>query len=310
MREKILKTIPYFLVTLAAVMAFLYEPIQHTEFRPNPPAANSSLTSRPSVEPKQDFQKQLESLPFKTSSQNQTLSSDLPPSVPAVPVEVPPSKPPEEEAAVQVISSGPTTFKQIALTFDDGPKPKYTLKILDILRERNVKATFFVLGECVRLHGWILRQIVAEGHEIGNHTYSHLVLKSKNTTEEMIEDEITRTQNEIKNSIGYETFLFRPPYGAFRPQTKSIFHEHHFAVILWSIDTQDWRSKNSDQIFHAIVDHVRNGSIILCHDIQKATMEALPKILDALLDEGYEFTTVSQLCGLPPLKLVSNTAKP
>ncbi len=123
---------------------------------------------------------------------------------------------------------------------------------------------------------------------------------------ELIGREITETQDAIRNAIGYETSLFRPPYGAFRNDTKAVFKEQHLSVVLWNVDPKDWRSRNREKIFTSVTNQTRNGSIILCHDIQKATVEALPAILDTLQAQGYSFSTVSQLCGLPPLKLVTS----
>lgn len=210
----------------------------------------------------------------------------------------------ESDPQLQVVHSGPSSSKQVALTFDDGPHPAYTAKILDILREHKVKATFFVLGNRVKQYPWILRQIVAEGHEIGNHTYDHRWLTAMDNS--LISREIADTQAAIRNATGYETSLFRPPYGAFRNDTRTVFKEHHLNIVLWNVDTKDWSSHNQDRILANVTNQTRNGSIILCHDIHKATLDALPSVLKALESRGYEFTTVNQLCGLPSLKLASD----
>ena len=302
MNEKSLRILPFLLGLAAAILAFLYEPktplqisSEHQTENKIPVAVqqgHTNIVSTLSVSVKEE---PVPPVSTESATTNKVTEAKMPPSIPALP---------EHEPYVQVVSSGPSTSKRIALTFDDGPRP-LTLKVLDVLRERNVKATFFVLGDCVRLYPWILQQTVAEGHEIGNHTYTHLKLRAKASTDEVIDNEITKTQNEIKNAIGYETFLFRPPYGVFRPETRTVFHEHNLSVVLWSVDTLDWLIRDSDQIIRTVTNHTRNGSIILCHDIHKSTVEALPVFLDALLKEGYEFTTVSQLCGLPPLKLIT-----
>ncbi len=225
--------------------------------------------------------------------------------VPEVPHAIPaePAVIPEHPEKLPIFSSGSTVSKCVALTFDDGPHPIYTPKVLDELRARNIKATFFVLGDRVKRYPWVLRQIVAEGHEVGNHSYSHpLLLKMSN---EMIEHEIVETQNQICEAIGYETHLFRPPYGAFRPDTRALFRAHNLNIILWSVDPQDWKVHDSLKISNRVTAQSHNGSIILCHDIHKTTLQALPEILDTLIAEGYEFKTVSQLCGLPPLQIVT-----
>jgi peptidoglycan/xylan/chitin deacetylase (PgdA/CDA1 family) len=244
--------------------------------------------------------------PGPVSPTNQTAAADdaagaaPPASVPAQAVEEPSATPSPATAGTPLfhtIGSGPSGEKRIALTFDDGPDPVITPKVLGELRTHGVKATFFVLGERVRLHPEILREMVAEGHEIGNHTYSHPHLLRLSNEE--IEDEITRTQSLIQQVIGYEPSLFRPPYGAFRPETRAVFEKHHLNVILWSVDPKDWSIREEGAMDEDLVSHVRNGSIILCHDIHHAIVDALPRILDTLLAGGYQFATVSGLCGLP-----------
>jgi len=218
--------------------------------------------------------------------------------VPFPPLLIPKQSVEETESPVHVIRSGSSTSKIVALTFDDGPHRTITPKVLEQLRQRNIKATFFVLGDRVKHHPEILRQIAAEGHEIGNHTYSHRILKFM--TNELIDREITETQNEIKSAIGCEPRLFRPPYGSFRPDSRDVFRQHNLSVILWSVDPRDWRVRDEELLYQAVTSQTQNGSIILCHDIYNSTLQALPRILDTLLAEGYQFTTVSELCGLTP----------
>ncbi|MBI4027156.1 MAG: polysaccharide deacetylase family protein [Verrucomicrobia bacterium] len=229
-------------------------------------------------------------------------------SIPGAEVGEPPPKPQESETPLQVFRAGSPSSKQIALTFDDGPHGTITPRILDMLRERQVKATFFVLGDRVKHYEWVLRQIVAEGHEIGNHAYSHRILKFMSN--DLIDREIAETQSAIRNAIGYETRLFRPPYGDFRPDTRAVFRKYNLEVILWSVDTLDWKLRNRDKIFNVAINDTHNGSIILCHDIHRATLEAVPDILGSLIAKGYEFVTISQLCGLPPMRLASVSAPP
>jgi peptidoglycan/xylan/chitin deacetylase (PgdA/CDA1 family) len=212
---------------------------------------------------------------------------------------VPPTlRPKELETPLAIIRSGMADSKRVALTFDDGPHPKLTLQVLQILRERNAKATFFVLGDRVRRYPWALRQIMAEGHEIGNHTYSHRWLNAMSN--DLIQREIEDTQNQIKLVTGSETTLFRPPYGAFRSNSKPLFKKHNLTVV------HDKLSPTMSSLI--ITNHVKNGSIILCHDIQRATVKALPAILDYLSENGYELDTVSQLCGLTPVKIAQAAA--
>ncbi len=218
----------------------------------------------------------------------------LPAGIPAEPVTELPKT--DKDPHFPIYSSGPNHSNMVALTFDDGPHPVFTPRVLDELRKRNVKATFFLLGDLVRRYPWVVRQIMAEGHEIGNHTYDHRLLTAM--TNELIEKEITETQNQIKNITGSEPTLFRPPYGVFRPDTKAIFREHNLNVVLWSVDPRDWRIRNQERITQIVTKQTRGGSIVLCHDIHKTTLDALPQILDTLQAEGYEFATVSQMCGI------------
>jgi peptidoglycan/xylan/chitin deacetylase (PgdA/CDA1 family) len=215
---------------------------------------------------------------------------------------------PGQEAPVPSFSSGPGDQKQVALTFDDGPHPTITPLVLDELRARGVKATFFVIGDRVKAYPWVLRQIVAEGHEIGNHTYSHRLLTAMST--DLIRREVGETQAAIRNAIGYETRLFRPPYGAFRPSANAVFREYGLNVIRWSVDPRDWRNRDAALISTRVTQQSRNGAIILCHDIHRATLQALPAILDTLAAEGYAFKTVSELCGLPPLQVITASHTP
>lgn len=243
-----------------------------------------------------------------TNSTAESAANPRPPAVAAVPLEKIPIKGFSTIDGLQIFTAGPSTSRQIALTFDDGPHPVFTLKILDELRLRNVKATFFVLGERVKQYPWILRQIVAEGHEIGNHTYNHRLLSVMSN--ELIGKEILETQEAIKKAVGYETRLFRPPYGAYRPDSNSLFHSLGLSVILWSVDTRDWSVRNHERIYNSVTNRTQNGSVILCHDIHKSTLQALPSILDTLLAQGYQFTTVNQLCGLPSMRIATASAEP
>ncbi|MCC7518067.1 MAG: polysaccharide deacetylase family protein [Verrucomicrobiae bacterium] len=219
-----------------------------------------------------------------------------------------PRLPGTAEAPVPSFSHGPSGQKQVALTFDDGPHPTITPLVLDVLRARGVKATFFVVGIRVKAYPWVLRQVVAEGHEIGNHSYSHRPLVSM--SDEAIRHEVGETQTAIRNAIGYETSLFRPPYGVFHANANAIFREHKLNVIRWSVDPRDWRLRDATLIANHVTLQSKNGAIILCHDIHRTTLQALPTILDTLISEGYAFKTVSELCGLPPLRVITASHAP
>jgi peptidoglycan/xylan/chitin deacetylase (PgdA/CDA1 family) len=195
--------------------------------------------------------------------------------------------------ATPIIYSGSDEIKEVALTFDDGPHPVLTLQLLEILKRYHVRATFFVLGERVKLYPWTLQKIAEEGHEIGNHSYSHPSLDR--LSNEQIENEISRTQEIIKNTIGIEPSLFRPPYGAYHHNASEICGEHQLKIVLWSVDPQDWLYRDENHVYEYVTHHVKNGSIILCHDIHSTTVYAIPQIIESLLEQGYEFKTVSEI---------------
>ena len=216
------------------------------------------------------------------------------PATPVIPEEVHPKS--VSPLRVKIINHGNESLNQIALTFDDGPNNKYTPQILNILKQYNIKGTFFVLGEQVKEHPAMLRRIVEEGHEIGNHTYSHPQLN--HLSDEKVRQELASTQEEIRKVLGYVPKLLRPPYGAYRDASLSLFYELGLHVILWSVDTNDWRRKG-DVIVRTVSRDTRNGSIILFHDRKAETVRVLPQIIEELKGRGLQPVTISEMTGLP-----------
>lgn len=191
-----------------------------------------------------------------------------------------------------------TEEKLVALTFDDGPHPRYTDVILDILKEYNVRATFFVVGENVDLYSNVLKRVFEEGHEIGNHTYTHSCLKSLSASD--ISDEMKRTELAVKSVIGDTAVqLFRPPEGCCNKNVVDSAVERGYKVILWTVDPRDWASSPVDTVVDNIMHNVNSGSIILCHDYNSnkhsPTPEAIRTVIPRLLSQGYRFVTVSEL---------------
>ncbi|MGE7840035.1 polysaccharide deacetylase family protein [Lysinibacillus sp. NPDC093712] len=212
----------------------------------------------------------------------------------------------ENEADVEVIEEVETIAlrpdgKYIALTFDDGPSPKVTPRVLQTLKQHEAKATFFMLGSRVEMYPSIAAQVAAEGHEIANHTFSHPNLK-KMTHKEMIE-EIDKTNNIIEMATGVTSTLFRPPYGVYNQDILNYTTSNNYTTILWSVDSLDWKSRNPTTIKKEILSNVTNKSVVLMHDIHTATAEALPELLMTLKKEGYEFVTVSELLTLQEEKV-------
>ena len=185
----------------------------------------------------------------------------------------------------------------VAMTFDDGPSSVLTPRLLDILKQRNIKATFFVLGQLVQEHPEILARAAAEGHEIGNHSWDHKALNKLG--EGGLQHELADTSAEITKSIGKPVTIMRPPYGATNPRlNRAIEKEYGMKVILWSVDPFDWKRPGPQVVEQRILAGAKPGAIILSHDIHPGTIEAMPATLDALLAKGYKFVTVSELIAM------------
>jgi peptidoglycan/xylan/chitin deacetylase (PgdA/CDA1 family) len=186
----------------------------------------------------------------------------------------------------------------IALTFDDGPDPKNTLRLLGILKERGIKATFYLLGRSVTTYPQIVRQIVADGHEIGNHTWDHKDLTRM--SEANCLDQLQKTQDAIIAACGVTPATFRPPYGNVKlSERKAIMEKFHYPAIIWEVDTEDWKKPYSSQKVHdTILKDTKPGSIILCHDIHEWTVDAMPSTLDELKAKNFQFKTVSEMIKL------------
>jgi peptidoglycan/xylan/chitin deacetylase (PgdA/CDA1 family) len=185
----------------------------------------------------------------------------------------------------------------VALTFDDGPHASNTPRLLDILRARNVKATFYVIGKNVDLYPGIVRRTVAEGHEIGNHTYTHPKLSS--LSNERVISEIRKTDDAIVRACGIRPQTLRPPYGALlQGQRQMILDTFGYPTIMWSVDPLDWKRPGSGVVTSRIVSGTASGAIILVHDLHASSVDAMPATVDALLRKGYQFVTVSQLLAM------------
>lgn len=179
--------------------------------------------------------------------------------------------------------------KLIALTFDDGPNYN-TSKVIDVLNKYDIKATFFVLGSRAINNKDILRKMVDSGMEIGNHTYNHLLLTKYD--ENKIRSEIEDTSDVIYSATNKRPNLLRPSYGSINNKIKKVAN---MPIIIWDIDTLDWKYHNSKRITSRVVNKVRDGDIILMHDIYSASLNALSNIIPILKNNGYEFVTVNEL---------------
>jgi peptidoglycan-N-acetylglucosamine deacetylase len=185
----------------------------------------------------------------------------------------------------------------IAMTFDDGPHGTNTPKLLDMAAKRHIKLTFFVLGECVQQDPAVLQREVAEGHEIGNHSWSHPNLAK--LSDEAVRSQLRRTDDLIFKTAGVKPTLMRPPYGELTKRQRIwVNHEFNYKVILWDVDPLDWKRPGSNVVAQRIIAGARPGSIILSHDIHPPTIAAMPQVFDALLAKGFKFVTVSELLAM------------
>jgi peptidoglycan/xylan/chitin deacetylase (PgdA/CDA1 family) len=190
-----------------------------------------------------------------------------------------------------------TTQPVVAMTFDDGPHPSLTPRLLDILKARNIKCTFFVIGRNAKAYPHIIRRMIAEGHEIANHTWSHPSLTSRSDAQ--IRQELKQSEDALLAIANYRPHLIRPPYGAVNARIKQLMYdEFGYSTIMWSVDPQDWRRPGVSVVTSRLVNGAHPGAIMLAHDIHPSTIEAMPAMFDQLLAKGYQFVTVSQLLHL------------
>ena len=185
----------------------------------------------------------------------------------------------------------------IAMTFDDGPNDKLTPELLDLLAARHIKATFFVIGQNAAEHPEILQRAAREGHEIGNHSWSHPTFAKMR--DESVRRELQKTEDAIRAAIGIRPTLMRPPYGSITTRQKQWIHaEFGYRIILWDVDPLDWKRPGPAVVTRRIVRATRPGSIVLSHDIHPGTIKAMPATLDQLLAQGFKFVTVSELIAM------------
>ncbi|SCZ00799.1 polysaccharide deacetylase family protein [Alkaliphilus peptidifermentans] len=196
--------------------------------------------------------------------------------------------------------------RKIALTFDDGPNPAYTQQILDILKEHDVPATFFIMGSRAERFPNIVKRAVAEGHTIGNHTWNHPDLR-KNSNDK-IREEIKMTEDTISEITGLRTAIMRPPYGAISVDVVETLIEKDYKIINWSVDSVDWRDKNADKIIINTLSDISSNDIVLFHDSSgegvsmQPTVDSLPELIETLKMHGYTFVTVDELLNIQPYK--------
>ena len=200
-----------------------------------------------------------------------------------------------------VVSEGNSDRKIVALTFDDGPYPPYTGQLLDLLQELQVPATFFVLGQNVEKHPELVRRIADDGHQIGNHTYTHRDLLKLERSE--IVEEIERTERAIAAITGQAPRIVRTPHGFRDPVVMEVLNEYKLKVVDWSVMSRDWTNPGVDAIVERTVSKVKNGSVVLLHDgdgvanaaSRAQTIEATRHIVQQLRSQGYAFVTIDEI---------------
>lgn len=198
--------------------------------------------------------------------------------------------------------AGSAQDKKVALTFDDGPENEWTPKILAVLKEKHVKATFFVIGQQAQAYPDMLRKIDAEGHIIGNHTLDHVDLTKLDAPG--VTKEITECAAIINKIIGKTPKLVRPPYGFHNDIVDNVIYSRHNMIILWSLDTDDWQGLDAKTVQDRVVPKMKNGFIVLQHDGVNphlgGSLEALPVMIDELKKQGYTFVTIPELVEIQP----------
>lgn len=193
--------------------------------------------------------------------------------------------------------------KQIALTFDDAPDPRFTGQVLDVLAKNRVKATFFVVGKRAEMHPELVARMNREGHIIGNHSYNHPQFSK--ITFDSFQDQIVRTEHIIKNITGYSPRLIRPPYGDITESQLQWAKQNGYKVINWNVDSLDWKGLSKEEVKKNILSTVGPGSIILQHagggigSNLEGSIAALPEVIQELKSKGYTFVTVADMLHIP-----------
>ena len=182
--------------------------------------------------------------------------------------------------------------RYVALTFDDGPRRETTERLLDGLRERGASATFFLVGEQIGQQVDLVQRMAAEGHQVGNHSWTHVQLEGLPL--ETAQEEVRRTDQQLKEILGEGSYWLRPPYGRIGEDRSWV----PVPLVIWSVDSRDWESRSADAASREILEAVQPNDIILMHDLYESSVDAALRVVDALQDQGYVFVTVRELLAL------------
>lgn len=190
-----------------------------------------------------------------------------------------------------------TSEKVVALTYDDGPFPAFTPRFLEILNRKGVKGTFFMCGNMVKAHPELARRVREEGHELANHSYNHPLLTKLSA--EGVRNQLSQTNDLLQVANGGQPItLMRPPYGGRNAMVDEVCRQLGLKVILWDVDTNDWRKRSAAQITDTVLNNTRPGSIVLFHDRLQGSLDAQVAIIDGLRARGYRFVTVGELLAM------------
>lgn len=198
----------------------------------------------------------------------------------------------EVEAAVAAMAIDPAR-KMVALTFDDGPNPSTTRRILQTLSAYGGRATFFLLGERIEQSQSVIQELLAAGCELGNHTWSHTNLAQASPGK--VNTAVSLVNERIEELYGYRLRLLRPPFGEMNSEVRYLAHTLDMAIVRWNVDTLDWSSRDPDKIFANATTDIKNGDIILFHDIYDTTADAIERVVPELIAQGFQLVTVSEL---------------
>lgn len=209
-----------------------------------------------------------------------------------------PTDEPTTESVPELFVNAPTDSSidpekpMVALTFDDGPS-KHTARLLDVFATHGGKGTFFVIGNILENRSDVLQRMVAEGHEIGGHSWDHRQLTKLGSTD--LNNQLAGTRAKILELTGVDTTLLRPPYGSFNSDVQNTCADLGIVIVNWSLDTLDWKYKDADRIYETILSEVQDKDIILCHDLHGSTVDAMERVVPELIARGYQLVTVSEL---------------
>ena len=228
-----------------------------------------------------------------------TTESDMTSEEPATPPSEESTAPPSEESTAPPTEE-PTTSPaepdpdkpMIALTFDDGPS-KHTGRLLDIFAAHGGKGTFFVVGNLIENRSDTVERIALEGHQVAGHSWDHRQLTKLGSEE--LTHQIMATRAKIYETTGVDATVLRPPYGSVNEEVKNVCAQLGVTIVNWSMDTLDWKHKDADKIYNTIINEVKDGDIILCHDLHGTTVDAMERVIPALIEQGYQLVTVSEL---------------